>query len=288
VHERFDRLVADESERLIDGFEPAGRTELRAAFAGPVAAATVTRALGLDGTEVASVLAWYEAIVTAVDEITTGHGLPDAGGAAYDALAERVQSVINGGAPASLLADAAAHSGLRSEEIVSNAAVLLFGGIETTAGMIANATLQLLQHPAWLRQARSDPDLLDRAIEESLRLEPAAAVIDRYATADTELGSAQIARGELVRVSLTAANRDPAVYPDPDSFDPSGRRARSHLAFAQGPHVCVGIHLARLEARVGLGALLRRLPALRLDPTRPARVSGLVFRKPQELAVTWA
>jgi cytochrome P450 len=233
------------------------------------------------------VLAWYEAIVSAVDEITAGRGIPEAAAGAFDALTERVQSVISGGGHASLLADAAAHSGLTPDEVVSNAAVLLFGGIETTAGMIANATLQLLQQPSWLERARGDPDLLDRAIEESLRLEPAAAVIDRYATADTELGGARITRGELVRISITAANRDPAVYPEPDSFDPSGPRPPTHLAFAQGPHVCVGIHLARLEARVGLGILLRRLPTLRLDPARPARVRGLVFRKPQELSVLW-
>jgi cytochrome P450 len=287
VSERFDRVVEDEAERLIDGFEPAGRTELRASFAGPLAAATITRALGLDGTEVASVLAWYDAIVSAVDEITAGGGIPESGGIAFAALTERVQSVIRGDDHLSLLADAAANSGLAPDEIVSNAAVLLFGGIETTAGMIANATLQLLQQPTWLTRARNDPGCLDRAIEESLRLEPAAAVIDRYATADTELDGARITRGELVRISITAANRDPGVYSDADSFDPSGSRPRAHLAFAQGPHVCVGIHLARLEARVGLRALLRRLPALRLDPTRPAHVRGLVFRKPQALSVLW-
>ena len=155
-------------------------------------------------------------------------------------------------------------SGLSHDQIVSNAAVLLFGGIETTEGMIANAALHLLEpeHARELERVRSDPELLDRAIEESLRLEPAAAVIDRYATAGVGLGGAEIGAGELVRISIAAANRDPAVFADPDRFDLDRERAgaRRHLAFAQGPHVCVGVHLARLEARTALATLLGGLP----------------------------
>jgi cytochrome P450 len=101
------------------------------------------------------------------------------------------------------------------------------------------------------------------------------------------LGGAEIARGDLVRLSITAANRDPAVFAAPDVFDPGRPNLRRHVAFAQGPHVCVGVHLARLEARAALGALLRRLPGLALDPARPAEVRGLVFRKPQRLDVVW-
>jgi cytochrome P450 len=90
-----------------------------------------------------------------------------------------------------------------------------------------------------------------------------------------------------VRVSITAANRDPAVFPDPDRFDLERTNSRRHLAFAQGPHVCLGVHLARLEARTALRRLLDRFPRLRLDPQRPAEVRGLVFRKPAELYVRW-
>jgi cytochrome P450 len=129
--------------------------------------------------------------------------------------------------------------------------------------------------------------LLDGVIDESLRLEPAAAAIDRYATADTELGGAAIRRGELVRISITGANRDPAVFPDPDTFEPARTNARRHLAFAQGPHVCVGVHLARLETRAALRALISGLPDLRLDPARPSQVRGLVFRKPVSVHAHW-
>src|SRR5207253_8357793 len=114
-----------------------------------------------------------------------------------------------------------------------------------------------------------------------------AGVVDRYATSDAHIAGAHIHRGDLVRVSITAANRDPATYPDPDRFDAGRPKRPRHLAFAQGPHVCLGVHLARLEARSGLGALLDRLPGLRLDPTRPSRIQGLVFRKPPTLHAVW-
>jgi cytochrome P450 len=153
--------------------------------------------------------------------------------------------------------------------------------------MIANAVLHLLSHPSQLAAVEQEPGLLPNAIEESLRLEPAAAVIDRYATEDVELAGAPIRRGDLVRISITAANRDPATFDDPDRFDVRRDNAGRHLAFAHGPHVCIGMHLARLEAHTAVERLLRRLPALRLDPTHPARPRGLVFRKPPELRVLW-
>jgi cytochrome P450 len=286
VKERFAQVAAREAEQLVNDLAPLGRGELRRGFAGPMSAAIVTRALGLERDEVDQVLGWYDAIVGSVTEITAGAG-PTAGGeAAFGALEERIEHVITAGDRRSLLAAAAGDTRLSHGQIISNAAVLLFGGIETTEGMIANATLMLLGHPEQLALARRDPAMLEAALEESLRLEPAAAVIDRYATVDTELGGASIARGDLVRLSLGGANRDPSVFTDPDAFQ-LARRNRRHLAFAQGPHVCVGVHLARLEARTALSQLLSRLPELRLDPEQPAEIRGLVFRKPPRLDALW-
>jgi cytochrome P450 len=287
VRDRFATAVQAEANALIDAFAPAGTAELRRTFAGPLAASIVARALGLDPDEASTVLGWYDAIVAAVTSITAGRGITEEGEQAFAALRERLGRVIDAGEDPSLLAAAAANSTLTHDQIASNAAVLLFGGIETTEGMIANAVLHLLGDRAALERVRDDPELAGAAVEESLRLEPAAAVIDRYATADVELGGARIARGELVRVSLTAANRDPAVFERPDRFDLDRRGARRQIAFAHGPHVCVGIHLARLEARVALATLLVRLPQLRLDADRPSTVRGLVFRKPPTLHVQW-
>jgi cytochrome P450 len=152
---------------------------------------------------------------------------------------------------------------------------------------ITNALLHLLERPDQLALVQADADLLDGAIEESLRLEPGAAVVDRYATRDTDLGPATIRQGVLVTVSLAGANRDPAVFPDPALFDVRPENARLPLAFAHGPHHCLAAHLARLETRIALQRLLARLPAMRLDPDRRAAPHGLVFRKPPTLHVLW-
>jgi hypothetical protein len=287
VRERFASATAQEAERLIEELRPAGGAELRRSFAGPLAASIVTRALGLASDEAPAVLGWYRAIVSAVTEITAGHPVAPEARDAFEQLSARLQAVIEGDDRHSLLAAAASGSALSDEQIVSNAAVLLFGGIETTEGMIANAVLHLLERPDQLALVRADPPRLDGAIEESLRLEPAAAVIDRYATADATLDGVTVRRGELVRLSIAAANRDPAVFADPDRFDPARGNARRHLAFAQGPHVCVGVHLARLEASTGLARLIDTLPRIRLDPRHPAAIRGLVFRKPPDLHVQW-
>jgi cytochrome P450 len=288
VKQRFAEASAEEAERLAERLLPAGGADLRRAFAGPMAAAIVTRALGLGAGEVDEVLAAYEAIVASVTAITAGAGATTAGTAAFASLETRLRTVIDARDGSSLLGAAAAETSLTTQQIVSNAAVLLFGGIETTEGMIANAVLHLLLNPRWLAWNREDPARLDATTDESLRLEPAAAVVDRYATADAELGGAAIVRGDLVRLSISAANRDPDVFGDPDRFDPTRPNLRRHVAFAQGPHVCVGVHLARLEARAALSTLVRRLPRLRLDPAQPpAEVWGLVFRKPRSLHVRW-
>jgi cytochrome P450 len=288
VRERFAELVPRETDRLIDAIEPAGRAELRRSVAGPLAVAVVTLALGLDHADGGAVLGWYDRIVAAVTEITEGRPLNASGRDAYAALSAAIGPALDRGTDASLLAAAAGEAGgLERERVVSNAAVLLFGGIETTEGMIVNAVLHLLSNPGELALVTADPGLLGGAVEESLRLEPAAAVVDRYATADVELAGAPIRRGDLVRVSIAGANRDPAVFPDPDRFDVRRENAGRHLAFAVGPHVCIGMHLARLEAHTAVERLLRRLPGLRLDPAHPAAPRGLVFRKPPELRVLW-
>jgi cytochrome P450 len=288
VRQRFAGVADARSRELIAALEPAGGGELRRSFAGPVAASIVARALGLEDGEVESVLSWYDAIVASVTRISAGGDPTAEGERAFALLRERLEPVINDATRVSLLASAAAGSQLSSQQIVSNAAVLLFGGIETTEGMIANAVLHLLARPETLERVRRDPSLLDAAIDESLRLEPAAAVIDRYARKSTELGDAAVGRGDLVRISLSAANRDPAVFENPNHYDLGRANGRRHLAFAQGPHLCVGVHLARLEAREALGALIEKLPRLRLDPGRPAAVRGLVFRKPPRLDAVWS
>ena len=281
---RFTAFVEAEVDRLVTGLRPAGRAELRAQLAGPLAVAVVAEALGLGDTDATTIRSWYEALVAAVSAITAGEeaAVPEA----YALLRARVEEAIKDGRPSSLLAEVAGRpEGLTAAEVVADTAVLMFGGIDTTEGMITNAAAHLVGHPDQLALVQAEPGLLAGAIEESLRLEPAASVIDRYAVRDVTLGGAAIRAGDLVRISIAAANRDPEVFPDPDRYDVRRGDADRHLAFARGPHFCFGAHLARLETTTALRALLR-LPGLRLEHTAGPR--GLVFRKPDEVRVRWS
>ena len=288
VADRFTEFIRAESDRLISAIQPAGGAELRRAFAGPLAVAVVTEALGLRDVDADTVLSWYAAIVAAVSEVTAGQPVTVAGAHAFGQLQAAVARAISHTDKPSLLKEAArAPRGLSRDEVASNAAVLMFGGIDTTEGMIVNTVRHLLGVPEAFAIVCDNPDLLTNTIEESIRLEPAAAVVDRYATRDVELAGARIERGDLVTVSIAGANRDPAVFTDPDRFNILRANARLNLAFALGPHFCLGAQLARTETAVAVGRLLDRLPGLRLDPDHPNAPRGLVFRKPPTLNVRW-
>ncbi len=285
VHARLAAFTRAEAARLVTAIAPDGAAELRRAVAGPLAVTVMAEVLGLGRVDPVQVLAWYDGIVSAVQAEAAGQTGDPAGTAAFAGLAASLGEVIAAREPGSLLAETAGP--LTEAEAISNAAVLLFGGIETTEGMIANALLHLLSSRAQLALVLADPALVPAAVEESLRLEPAAAVVDRYAAAGTRIGPAAIAAGDQVTVSIAGANRDPAVFGDPDAFDVRRPNAGRHLAFAHGPHFCLGAHLARLEAQVAVETVLARLPALRLDARHPSAPRGLVFRKPPDLRVRW-
>lgn len=276
IRATFAGWVRGEADRLVAQVRPAGSAELREALAGPLAAAAMRRALGLEHLAVADVLGWNRDIVGAVSALSAGRALPASGTSAYAALRDAVADTVAAQAPT-----------LTREEASSNAAILLFGGIETTEGMIATLLLHLLADQDTLQSVREDRALLSAAVEESLRLEPAAAVVDRYATSGVDLAGVHIPQGALVVVSLAAANRDPAAFEDPDRFDVHRPAGRSNLAFATGPHVCLGMHLARLEALAAAEAVLDGLPGLVLDHDASTPPSGLVFRKPTRVVARW-
>jgi len=288
VHARLAAFTRAEADRLVSAIRPRGEAELRRAVAGPLAVAVMAEALGLGDTDPAQILSWYDGIVAAVQAAgaaaTAGQGVTAGGAAAFGELAGRLREVIAAPPDTSLLAETVGP--LTGDEAISNAAVLMFGGIETTEGMIVNAAWHLLRHPPELKLVLADRGRVAAAVEESLRLEPAAAVVDRYATRDTRLAGANIRAGDQVTVSIAGANRDPAVFGDPDRFDLRRPNAAMQLAFAHGPHFCLGAHLARLEARTAIEALLT-LPRLRLDPDSPSAPRGLVFRKPPDLRALW-
>ena len=291
VLDRFTKQIVTQANTLIDGFGAHGQAELRREFAGRIAVHTMLVTLGIEHIGVNALLQWYDAIVDAVTQVTAGQAVSADGQQAFDALQATLLPALQQDPSSSLLAAASDMAQtLTAREIVSNAAVLLFGGIETTEGMIVNALYHLLSYPDWMATLREAPDYLPNAIEESLRLEPAASVVDRYATRDVILGGAFIEAGDLVRVSLAGANRDPSVWANPDEFNPMRDNLRSHLTFAQGAHVCLGLHLARLEAHEALQPILERLHGIRFADDRAraeAHPRGLVFRKSPSLRVRW-
>ncbi len=263
---------------LVDHLVPRGRAELRTELAGPWSVLVMARVLGLslDEAAIAQMLDWYRAIVGGVEAVSAGQPLPSEALAAGFELGEAV------GIAPFVQAD-----GLTDAEIASNTAVFLFGGIETTEATIANAFFHLLSDVALLEAVRADPLLLATVVDESQRLEPAATRVDRYATRDVEVAGVMVRKGDLVIVSLAAANRDPAVFPDPHRFDLHRTNARSHVTFATGPHACIAMYLARRETITLLRVLFDRIPSLRLDSTHTEPPTGLVFRKPSRITATW-
>ncbi len=278
------QAVESDLDRLLGRIDRSASVELRDALARPLAVASMQRVLGLEAVLDADLLAWYDAIVQAVTEATPDEPVAIAGTQAFDRLSQAIRASLDADR-GSLLHATIRGADLTRSEIVSNAAVMLFGGIETTEAMIANAFWYGLSEDGCIEHLRREPRLLARLVEESLRLEPAASVVDRYATVDVGIDGAVIRAGDLVRVSLTGANRDPETFDDPHRFRLERPNAHHHVAFAQGPHVCPGMHLARLETRVALERTLDAFPALALDREASTAPAGLIFRKASRVVV---
>ncbi|HJR90826.1 MAG TPA: cytochrome P450 [Acidimicrobiia bacterium] len=268
---------------LVDELAPAGSGDLRADVAAPLAIDVMMRMLDLPGVAAADLLGWYDGIVGAVHAVTEGEALPASGPEAYAALHTAVSARLDESA---LLAVVGSNGDLTVDEIVANVAVLLFGGVVTSESATAIAFQFILADPEVAGAVTADRSLVPAAVEETLRLEPSAAVVDRYATRDAELRGVHVTSGDLVRVSLSGANRDPATFSDPDRLDLSRANGAQHVTFARGPHACLGIHVARLEAVAAVGAVLDRLPDVSIEKVEPIR--GLVFRAPEHVPVRWA
>ncbi|HEY5165197.1 MAG TPA: cytochrome P450, partial [Acidimicrobiia bacterium] len=174
---------------------------------------------------------------------------------------------------------------LTDEEIIAFLRLLLPAGAETTYRSSSNLMYGLLSNPDQLERLRADRALMPAAIEEGLRWEAPLTGIARTATRDVTIDGVEIPAGSPVSVCLGGANRDPSRWDHPDQFD-LARDPKQHLAFAFGPHMCLGMHLARMETTVAINAVLDRLPALRLDPSADdLHITGLMFRAPKALPV---
>lgn len=276
------REIEGEAHRLIGLVAAEGGGDLRSQVAAPLAVSVMARVLDLGDVDVSDLLGWYEAIVDAVHVVTTGDPVPPSGLDAFDDLKAAVSVNLTS---SRLLGPVNEEGSLDVDEIVSNVAVLLFGGVVTSESSTAIAFHHLLADAEAQDALRRDPSAIKPFVEETFRIEPSAAAVDRYATRDVVLAGTHIAKGDLVRVSLSAANRDPAVFPDPHRLDWTRDNLGRSLTFARGPHACLGIHLARLETIAAVETLLGEpgpLISRRLDP-----VEGLVFRVPASVVATW-
>jgi cytochrome P450 len=172
--------------------------------------------------------------------------------------------------------------GLTVEEIRSNLKVMIVGGLQAVSDALCTVLWALLLHPDQAGRVRQSSQLVGPAVEEALRWHSPVGTSTRQTTRETELAGVSLPAGALIAAVLASANRDPRYWQDPDRFDIDSHH-RPHLAFAAGPHVCVGALLARMEARTAARILLERLPGLRLDGERPPVFDGWEFRSPDHL-----
>jgi hypothetical protein len=176
---------------------------------------------------------------------------------------------------------------LSEEELIGTCVLLLVAGHETTVGLISNAILALLRHPDQLAALRADPDLAGNAVEETLRYDAPVQLTGRVARDGVRVGEVTPRDGAVMLLLLAATGRDPEVFDNPDRFD-IRRAPGSHLAFAAGPHFCLGAPLARLEATIALQKFAARVREPELDPDGLAYKPNFNLRGPQRLVVGFA
>jgi cytochrome P450 len=276
------RRVVDE---LIDSFAPLGRADLvrRLTFAFPVR--VIARILGLPDRDSEQFQRWSLELISMVVNWDRGVAAAQALRGYFaeqvaerrvrprdDLISELVETQVDG-------------QSLTDDDIFAFLRLLLPAGIETTYRSLGNLLFALLTHPDQLDEVRSDPELRGAAIEEGLRWETPVVMIPRQCVRNTRVGSVDIPAGAVVNIFLGSANRDESQYEEPDRFD-IHRTPAPHLSFGSGPHVCIGMHLARMETRIALDATLERLHDLRLDRDAPQpRIVGTAFRSPDALPV---
>ena len=280
------------TERLVrehlDAFGDADVIDLVPNFSLPVPARLIAGLLGVPERDQAAFSRWSHDIVAFL-----GGGKPDVDRAlaAEQALSEfraYLRELIAEARTAQrddmmgiLMRGSDGDAPLNDEELMATAVTLVFAGHETTANIVSNAVLALLEFPDQMAALRADPSLTEAAIEEALRYNGSVQRVRRVARDDVELEGQQIAGGDILLNFLGSANRDPRAWDEADRFDMS-RSSTRHLGFGYGPHFCVGSALARMEAPIMLGALLERYLSIALEAP-PRWAPNIVFRGPEEL-----
>jgi cytochrome P450 len=281
-------LLKTTVDELLDQVRPDGKADLVRTLTFPFPVRVIARILGLPEGDWAKFQRWSIELIsvgvnwerafnasTALKEYFGGIVAQKRANPGDDLISELVQAEIDG------------HT-LDDEEIFAFLRLLLPAGAETTYRSSGNLLYGLLTNPDQLDAVRNDRSLIPQAIEEGLRWEPPLLFIMRTAKKDTKVGEVEIPAGANIGVSLGAANRDPDRHPDPDTFN-IFREPHQHIAFGAGPHLCLGMHLARLETRIALESVFDKLPNVRLDPDAMAsddpHIHGMTFRSPTSLPV---
>ncbi|GMU78749.1 MAG: cytochrome P450 [Acidimicrobiia bacterium] len=286
--ERWDgALVRPTIERLLDAIAPLGRADLVAAVTSRYPVQVICGIVGVPLEDSEQFQRWAE-------EINTGPLNPEVGMAASRAMRAYLEPIVEARRvdPTGDLISDLVHAEIEGERLTDEKIygflrLLLPAGAETTFRVMGNALVALLTVPGLMARVVADRTLLAAVIEETLRWETSVTQVSRVATADTEIGGCPVPAGAAVSVVVGSANHDDARYPDAETFDVD-RPLQNHMTFGTGQHQCLGMHLARLELRVGLDTILDRLPGLRLDPDAPPPIiQGFAFRGPDALNVVF-
>jgi cytochrome P450 len=286
VLERWDRqLVCPVIDGLLADIAPLGRADLVASVTSQYPVQVICGIVGVP-------LEDHEPFARWAEEINTGPLDPERGMLASARMREYLEPLVEArrAEPTGDLLSELVHAEvdgerLSDEKIYGFLRLLLPAGAETTFRVMGNALYALLTHPDDLARVTADPDLLPEVVEETLRWETSVTMVSRVAAVDTEIAGCPIAAGSPVNVLTGSSDRDADRFDDADQWK-LDRPTQHHLAFGTGPHQCLGMHLARLELRAGLAAILDRLPDLRLDPDAPPPViQGYAFRGPDTLPV---
>lgn len=267
----LEQTVQAHVDRRLDEITDLGEAELMSALAYPLSLFMLTELLGVPESH-------GEEIFHSVGMIIEGETF-EIRNRVYGLLREYVTSVLRekrmrpGAGLLDTLQGAVRAGALTPEELVELGITLIAAGFLTTANLISNGIHALLTHPDQMDLLRRRPELMESAVEESLRYESPFAVAGGPANQDFELGGQAIRCGEIVATSLLGANRDPRVFVEPDRFDIT-RNPNPHLAFAHGIHHCLGAPLARMECRIAVGSLVRRFPHIELAAPTGYRASA--------------
>jgi hypothetical protein len=259
--------IADE---LIDAVVGAGRMDFIRDFACPLPLYIVSDVLGLRRSDWRQLKEWSDVFGTLLSFRTTLEQDLHARSAMmemrryFDDVIAGVRAQPDASLLSQLVNPPAGATQIDLDDLFGNVVFMLAAGHETTTSVLGNGLRALLNHPDQLQRLQEDPSLINTAVEELLRLESPVQWTRRRATEDVELGGQLIQQGDVVIVSMGAANRDPRQFPDPHRLDVTRKDASKNLAFSGGSHYCLGAGLARIELQVGLTTLLRRLCDIRV------------------------